>query len=56
MQGRALQPIIEDPDAAWRDVVFYEYWTELVHAIPTMVAVRYGSLQADLVSGNRRHG
>jgi N-acetylglucosamine-6-sulfatase len=40
MQGSSMKPLFEDPDPSWRDAVFYEYWKELVHAIPTMTAVR----------------
>lgn len=40
MQGRSMQPLFEEQNPEWRDTVFYEYWKELVHAIPTMTAVR----------------
>lgn len=40
MQGRSMKPLFEDPDSEWRDVIFYEYWKDLVHSIPTMTAVR----------------
>jgi N-acetylglucosamine-6-sulfatase len=40
MQGGSMRPLFEDANADWRDHVYYEYWTELVHSIPTMIAVR----------------
>jgi N-acetylglucosamine-6-sulfatase len=40
MQGASMKPLFEAKDVAWRDAVFYEYWKELVHAIPSMTAVR----------------
>jgi arylsulfatase A-like enzyme len=40
MQGASMKPLFEDAEPRWRDVVFYEYWKDLVHAIPTMTAVR----------------
>ena len=40
MQGASFKPLFESADADWRDAIFYEYWKELVHAIPTMTAVR----------------
>lgn len=40
MQGSSMQPLLSNPGAPWRDVVFYEYWKDLVHAIPTMTSVR----------------
>lgn len=40
MQGASMRPLFEEPAPRWRDAVFYEYWKELVHAIPTMTAVR----------------
>ncbi|MBT4757346.1 MAG: sulfatase-like hydrolase/transferase [Opitutae bacterium] len=40
MQGASMQPLFDGVDAPWRDTIFYEYWTDLVHAIPTMKAVR----------------
>lgn len=40
MQGADMRPLFEQDDPPWRDSVFYEYWKELVHAIPTMTAVR----------------
>ena len=40
MQGDSMAPLFSADTPAWREHVFYEYWTELVHAIPTMVAVR----------------
>jgi N-acetylglucosamine-6-sulfatase len=40
MQGADMQPLFEEENPQWRDAIFYEYWKELVHAIPTMTAVR----------------
>jgi N-acetylglucosamine-6-sulfatase len=40
MQGASMQPLFEGGTANWRDTIFYEYWTDLVHSIPTMKAVR----------------
>lgn len=40
MQGSSMRPLFEEQNPDWRDSVFYEYWKELVHAIPTMTAVR----------------
>jgi N-acetylglucosamine-6-sulfatase len=40
MQGASMQPLFEGGATNWRDTIFYEYWTDLVHAIPTMKAVR----------------
>lgn len=40
MQGKSMRPLFEDAKLAWRDAVFYEYWTDLVHTIPTMTALR----------------
>ena len=40
MQGASMRPLFEQDQPAWRDAVFYEYWKELVHTIPTMTAIR----------------
>jgi hypothetical protein len=40
MQGKSMRPLFEGKSAGWRDSVFYEYWVDLVHSIPTMTAVR----------------
>lgn len=40
MQGRSMKPLFKNKDTEWRDTVFYEYWKDLVHSIPTMTAVR----------------
>jgi N-acetylglucosamine-6-sulfatase len=40
MQGSNMRPLFEEETPEWRESVFYEYWKELVHAIPTMTAVR----------------
>lgn len=40
MQGKSMKPLFEEEKPARRDSIFYEYWKELVHAIPTMTAVR----------------
>ena len=51
MQGLSMKPLLERTHAGpssnnrpavpqWRDSLFYEYWVELVHEIPTMTAVR----------------
>jgi len=51
MQGKSMRALLErqptDPSSpkdsavtSWRDSVFYEYWVDLVHSIPTMTAVR----------------
>lgn len=42
MQGASMKPLFEEANPRWRDTVFYEYWKDLVHAIPTMTAVRTG--------------
>lgn len=40
MQGASMRPLLEGLEVQWRENLFYEYWTDLVHAIPTMKAVR----------------
>ena len=40
MEGSNMRPLFEEETPEWRESVFYEYWKELVHAIPTMTAVR----------------
>lgn len=40
MQGLDMKPLLEGRSVDWRDVFFYEYWTDLVHSIPSMRAVR----------------
>ncbi len=40
MQGASMKPLFEEPNPRWRNAVFYEYWKELVHSIPTMTALR----------------
>jgi len=40
MQGASMRPLFEGVATDWRKSVFYEYWTDLVHSIPTMKAVR----------------
>lgn len=40
MQGEDMRPLFESEDSEWREQIFYEYWTDLVHSIPTMAAVR----------------
>lgn len=40
MQGASMQPLFEGTAGDWRESIFYEYWTDLVHSIPTMKAVR----------------
>lgn len=40
MQGKSMRPLFEHKATDWRDSVFYEYWVDLVHSIPTMTAVR----------------
>lgn len=40
MQGSSMRPLFEERNPEWRDSVFYEYWKELVHAIPAMTAIR----------------
>lgn len=40
MQGLSMKPLFEEANPPWREEVFYEYWKDLVHAIPTMTAVR----------------
>jgi N-acetylglucosamine-6-sulfatase len=40
MQGASMRPLFEGQVKGWRESIFYEYWTDLVHAIPTMRAVR----------------
>lgn len=40
MQGKSMKPLFEAEMPEWRDSIFYEYWKDLVHSIPTMTAVR----------------
>ena len=51
MQGRSMRPLFEEKPSSpssptgsaatsRRDSIFYEYWVDLVHSIPTMTAVR----------------
>lgn len=40
MQGASMKPLFEEKNPRWRDAVFYEYWKELVHSIPSMTALR----------------
>lgn len=40
MQGESMRPLLDGRDVPWRKAVFYEYWVDLVHSIPTTVAVR----------------
>ena len=40
MQGKSMRPLLENKTVQWRDSIFYEYWVDLVHSIPTMTAVR----------------
>lgn len=40
MQGESMRPLLEGRTVPWRKAVFYEYWVDLVHSIPTTVAVR----------------
>jgi N-acetylglucosamine-6-sulfatase len=40
MQGSDMRPLFEQENPVWRESVFYEYWKDLVHSIPTMTAVR----------------
>ncbi len=40
MQGYSVRPLFEAVPTEWRDAFFYEYYTDLVHAIPTMKALR----------------
>jgi N-acetylglucosamine-6-sulfatase len=46
MQGLDLRPLFnpsapEGSDAtSWRNHIFYEYWVDLSHSVPTMIAVR----------------
>lgn len=40
MQGASMKPLFEQPNPRWRNAVFYEYWKDLTHAIPTMTALR----------------
>ncbi|HEY0864455.1 MAG TPA: sulfatase-like hydrolase/transferase [Lacunisphaera sp.] len=40
MQGASMKPLFEEQAPHWRDYVFYEYWKDLVHSIPTMTGVR----------------
>ena len=35
-----MRPLSDSTNTEWRDSIFYEYWTDLVHSIPTMIAVR----------------
>lgn len=40
MQGASMKPLFEEEHPRWRNAIFYEYWKELVHSIPTMTALR----------------
>ena len=40
MQGASMKPLFEEKAPQWRNAIFYEYWKELVHSIPTMTALR----------------
>ena len=40
MQGLSMRPLLEQKNTQWRMSIFYEYWMDLVHSIPTMVAAR----------------
>lgn len=40
MQGYSARPLFEGEPTEWREAFFYEYYTDLVHAIPTMKALR----------------
>lgn len=40
MQGYSVRPLFEGVSTEWRDAFFYEYYTDLVHEIPTMKALR----------------
>lgn len=40
VQGQSMRTCFEDEQPVWRDQIFYEYWTELVHSIPTITALR----------------
>lgn len=40
MQGKSMRPLLEEKETTWRESIFYEYWVDLVHSIPTMTAVR----------------
>jgi len=40
MQGVSARPLFEGTSTNWREEFFYEYYTDLVHAIPTMKALR----------------
>ena len=35
-----MRPLLEQENTQWRTSIFYEYWMDLVHSIPTMVAAR----------------
>ncbi|MEM7453493.1 MAG: sulfatase-like hydrolase/transferase [Planctomycetota bacterium] len=39
-QGLSMKPLFDGSDVQWRDSFFYEYWVDLVHEIPTMIALR----------------
>lgn len=40
MQGLDMRPILRQETTEWRDSIFYEYWVDLAHSIPTMTAAR----------------
>jgi N-acetylglucosamine-6-sulfatase len=40
MQGRDFGPLLRGEEVPWNSDFFYEYWVDLVHSIPTMVALR----------------
>jgi N-acetylglucosamine-6-sulfatase len=40
MQGKSMRNLFEGDKSDWRKSIFYEYWVDLVHSIPTMTAVR----------------
>jgi arylsulfatase A-like enzyme len=39
-QGRSFRPVIENRASDWEDTLFYEYWRELSHGIPSVIGIR----------------
>lgn len=40
MPGKSMKPLFEEKNPTWRNSIFYEYWVDLVHEIPTTIALR----------------
>jgi hypothetical protein len=40
MRGRDFGPLLRQEEIEWENPLFYEYWVDLVHSVPTMIATR----------------